>query len=68
MRGFQILSQNLAWIIFDPCFDQKTFKKDPGRDFNDFSGFLAKIGVIYYPSSTVRPYLESSHQVEPFGP
>ena len=29
-----------------------------------FDGFSAKIWVKYYPSSILRPYLESSHQDE----
>ena len=38
-------------------------------DFNDcFGSFSAKTGVKYYPTSILRPYVEYSHQDEPFGP
>ena len=56
-----------SWIISDSRIGRKkNVKIDQDRDFNDFCFFSAK-AIKYYPSLILRPYLESSHQDEPFG-
>ena len=49
-----------------PIFWKKKHQRDQNCDFNDFLVLSAKIGVNYYSTSTPRPYLESSHEVDHF--
>ena len=69
MRGFQIWSQNLVWIIFDPYSGRRKNKKNEIAVLVYFDGFSAAIRVKYYSNSILRPYFcfalwEGSH----FGP
>ena len=67
MRGFQTWSQNWVRIISGHHFDLKKHPKNVEiAILVYFDCFSAKIWVKYYPSSILRPYLESSYQGESF--
>ena len=68
MRGFQTWSQNWIWIILTHVFAEKPSKTVEIVILPDFDGFSAKTWVKYYPNSTLRPDLESSHHGAYFRP